>query len=59
VAKELAQFGIRNANGQVLSNGAGKNRNMVARGHELDMGEVSANPANCSVRELVLKPPAM
>jgi 2-keto-4-pentenoate hydratase len=46
VAKKLAQFGVRNVNGQVLLNGAGKSRNLVAQGHELDIGEISANPAN-------------
>jgi hypothetical protein len=57
VAKKLAQFGVRSVKGQVLSNGAGKNRNLVAQGDELDMGEISANPANCSVREPVWKLP--
>jgi hypothetical protein len=55
VAKKLAQFGVRNVNGQVLSNGAGKNRNLVAQRYKLDIGEISANPANCSVREPVWK----
>jgi hypothetical protein len=55
VAKQLAQFGVCNVNGQVLSNGAGKNRNVVAQGHELDVSEISANPANCLVREPVWK----
>jgi hypothetical protein len=57
VARKLAQFGVRNVNGQVLSNGAGKDRNLVAQGHELDIGEISNNSANCSVREPVWKLP--
>jgi hypothetical protein len=57
VAKKRAQFGVRNVNGQVLSNGAGKNRNLVTQGHKLDIGEFSANLANCSVREPVWKLP--
>jgi hypothetical protein len=55
VAQELAQFNIRDIDGQILSNEAGKNRNVVAQGHELDIGEISANLANYSVRELVWK----
>jgi hypothetical protein len=51
VAKKLTQFGVCNVNGKILSNGAGKNRNLLAQAHELDVGEISANPANCSVRE--------
>jgi hypothetical protein len=48
VAQKLAQSGDHNVNGQVFPNGAGKNRKTVVQGHELDIGEISAN---CSVRE--------
>jgi hypothetical protein len=59
VAKNVTQFGVHNVNGQVLSNGAGKNRsrNLVAQGHKLDIGRISANPADGSVRERVWKLP--
>jgi hypothetical protein len=57
VARKLAQFGVRNVNGQILSNGACKNRNLVGQVHKLDIGEISANPANCPVREPVWKVP--
>jgi hypothetical protein len=31
----------------------------LAQGNKLDIGEISANPANCSVREPVWKLPAV
>jgi hypothetical protein len=57
VVKKLTQFGVRNVSGQIFSNGAGKNRNLVVQGDELNISEISANPANCSVREPVWKLP--
>jgi hypothetical protein len=40
VAQKLAQFGVRDVSGQIVSNGSGKNRNVVAQGHKLDIGEI-------------------
>jgi hypothetical protein len=59
MAKKLAQFGVRNVNEQIFLNGGGKNRKLVAQGHKLDIGEISANPANCAAGERVWKLPPM
>jgi hypothetical protein len=53
--QKTGSSGVHNVNGQVFSNGAGKNLKTVGQGHKLGIGEILANSANCSVRERVWK----
>jgi hypothetical protein len=49
MTKKLAQFGVLDVSGIVLSNGLSENKNLFAQTFEFETGEISGNFANCSL----------